>query len=92
MMYIICGFIVDIDNEAVYDTCWRNLDIERPSYTNLKRLIGQIESSITASLRSDGASNVDPTVMQTNFVPSPRIHFPLVTYGAYVTSGKYTRG
>lgn len=47
-----CAFMVD--NEAIYDICRRNLGIERPSYTNLNRLIGQIVSSITASLRFDG--------------------------------------
>uniref|UniRef100_A0A8C2DN32 Tubulin/FtsZ GTPase domain-containing protein n=1 Tax=Cyprinus carpio TaxID=7962 RepID=A0A8C2DN32_CYPCA len=51
-----CAFMVD--NEAIYDICRRNLDIERPTYTNLNRLIGQIVSSITASLRFDGALNV----------------------------------
>ena len=30
------------DNEAPYDICRRNLDIERPTYTNLNRLLGQI--------------------------------------------------
>jgi tubulin alpha len=30
-----------LDNEAVYDICRRSLDIERPSYTNLNRLIAQ---------------------------------------------------
>ena len=35
-----CAFMVD--NEAIYDICRRNLDIERPTYTNLNRLIGQI--------------------------------------------------
>ena len=44
-----CAFMVD--NEAIYDICRKNLDIERPTYTNLNRLIGQIVSSITASLR-----------------------------------------
>ncbi|ENN78723.1 hypothetical protein YQE_04815, partial [Dendroctonus ponderosae] len=34
-----CSFMVD--NEAIYDICRRNLDIERPTYTNLNRLIGQ---------------------------------------------------
>merc|ERR1712156_1023995 len=48
-----CAFMVD--NEAIYDICKRNLDIERPTYTNLNRLISQIVSSITASLRFDGA-------------------------------------
>ncbi|KAM7335503.1 hypothetical protein ACRRTK_005980 [Alexandromys fortis] len=68
-----CAFMVD--NEAIYDICRRNLDIERPTYTNLNRLIGQIVSSITASLRFDGALNVDLTEFQTNLVPYPRIHF-----------------
>lgn len=36
-------------------------------------------SSITASLRFDGALNVDLTEFQTNLVPYPRIHFPLVS-------------
>merc|ERR1712013_759504 len=58
-----CAFMVD--NEAIYDICRRNLDIERPSYTNLNRLIGQIVSSIIASLRFDGALNVDLTEFQT---------------------------
>ncbi|KAL3063733.1 hypothetical protein OYC64_000131 [Pagothenia borchgrevinki] len=42
-----CAFMVD--NEAIYDICRRNLDIERPSYTNLNRLMSQLVSSITAS-------------------------------------------
>ena len=37
------------DNEALYDICRRNLDIERPTYTNLNRLIAQIISSLTVS-------------------------------------------
>lgn len=69
-----------VDNEAIYDLCQRNLNIERPSYLNLNRMISQIVSSITASLRFDGALNVDLTEFQTNLVPYPRIHFPLVTY------------
>ena len=36
-----CSFIVD--NEAIYDICRRNLDIERPTYTNLNRIISQVK-------------------------------------------------
>ena len=61
------------------DICRRNLDIEKPTYTNLNRLLAQVVSSITASLRFDGALNVDLTEFQTNLVPYPRIHFPLAT-------------
>ena len=61
-----------VDNQAIYNICRENLDITRPTYTNLNRLIAQIISSITASLRFDGALNVDLNEFQTNLVPYPR--------------------
>merc|ERR1711907_140606 len=77
-----------LDNEAIYDICRRNLDIERPTYTNLNRLISQIISSLTASLRFDGALNVDVTEFQTNLVPYPRIHFMLASYAPVISIEK----
>ncbi|XP_041037314.1 tubulin alpha-1C chain-like [Carcharodon carcharias] len=77
-----CAFLVD--NEAIYDVCRRNLEIKQPTYTNLNRLVAQIVSSITASLRFEGTLNVDLAEFQTNLVPYPRIHFPLVTYAPLI--------
>ena len=79
---------VMLDNEASYDICRRNLDIERPTYTNLNRIIGQVISSLTASLRFDGALNVDINEFQTNLVPYPRIHFMLSSYAPIISAEK----
>lgn len=81
-----CTFLVD--NEAVYDICRRNLDIPRPSYEHLNRLIAQVVSSITSSLRFDGALNVDLNEFQTNLVPYPRIHYPLISYAPVISASK----
>ena len=67
-----------VDNQAIYEICLKNMAVDRPTYTNLNRIIAQTVSSITASLRFEGALNVDLNEFQHNLVPYPRIHFPLV--------------
>jgi tubulin alpha len=64
------------------------LNVERPCYLHLNRLISQVVSSITASLRFSGALNVDMNEFQTNLVPYPRIHFPLASYSPFVPASK----
>ncbi|KAG2028459.1 hypothetical protein BDR03DRAFT_1019772 [Suillus americanus] len=63
----------------------RKILVSEPSFTNLNRLIAQIVSLITASLRFDGSSNVDLNEFQINLVPYnfPRIYFPLASYASY---------
>ena len=58
------------------------------TYTNLSRLLAQIIPSLTASLRFDGALNVDITEFQTNLVPYPRIHFMLSSFAPGISEEK----
>lgn len=81
-----CTFMMD--NEAIYDICRKNLNVEKPTFTNLNRLIAQVISSLTASLRFDGALNVDINEFQTNLVPYPRIHFMMTSYAPIVSAEK----
>lgn len=73
-----CCFI--IDNEAIFKICRNKLNILRPTFININRLIAQVISSVTASLRFTSYLNVSLKDLQTNLVPFPRIHYPLISY------------
>lgn len=86
--YSDCTFM--IDNEALYDICQRKLCIERPPYSTLNRMLAQVVSSITASLRFNGMLNVDLAEYQVNLVPFPRLHFPMTGIAPIITQAKVT--
>ena len=75
---------VALDNEAMYDICTGNLQVEAPSYRNINRIISQVASSMTASIRFEGALNPDMNAMQTNLVPFPRVHYMLASYAPLI--------
>jgi len=58
-----------MDNESIYDICKKNFSNKYPSFLNLNRLIAQVVSSVTASLRFDGSLNVNLNEFQSNLVP-----------------------
>eukprot|EP01103_Thecamoeba_quadrilineata_P017524 TRINITY_DN6260_c0_g1_i1.p1 TRINITY_DN6260_c0_g1~~TRINITY_DN6260_c0_g1_i1.p1 ORF type:complete len:466 (+),score=102.71 TRINITY_DN6260_c0_g1_i1:49-1398(+) len=77
-----------LDNEAIYDICKNSLDIKKPTFSNLNRLVAQVISSLTASLRFEGPLNVDLNEFQTNLVPYPRIHFMLCSLAPVMSAEK----
>merc|ERR1712110_1264289 len=77
-----------LDNEAIYAICQKQLDLKRPSYSDLNIIIAKVISSMTASLRFDGELNVDLGEFQTNLVPFPRLHFMTTSLAPVVSADK----
>nr|AAP47197.1 alpha-tubulin [Schmidtea polychroa] len=77
---------VFFDNESMYDICTKTLDINRPTYSNLNRLLAQIYSAITVSLRYESSLNANLSQIVTNLIPYPRIHFSMVNYSPIVSA------
>jgi len=69
-----------IDNEALYDICFRTLKLTTPSYGDLNHLVSSVMSGITCCLRFPGQLNSDLRKLAVNLVPFPRLHFFLVGY------------
>ena len=64
-----------IDNEALYDICFRTLKLPTPSYGDLNHLISLTMSGVTTCLRFPGQLNADLRKLAVNMVPFPRLHF-----------------
>jgi len=77
-----------IDNEAVYDICRRQLDIEIPNYKDMNCIISQVNSSLTASMRFGGSLVQDLTEFGSNLIPYPRIKFIISSFSPLVNSKK----
>jgi len=73
-----------IDNEALYDICFRTLKLTSPSYGDLNHLVSQVMSGVTCSLRFPGQLNSDLRKLAVNLIPFPRLHFFLVSYAPLV--------
>ncbi|XP_051168680.1 tubulin beta chain-like isoform X2 [Leptopilina boulardi] len=64
-----------IDNEALYDICFRTLKLPTPTYGDLNHLVSLTMSGITTCLRFPGQLNADLRKLAVNMVPFPRLHF-----------------
>jgi len=75
-----CDEVFTIDNEALYDICFRTLRITSPCYGDLNHLIASTMSGITTCLRFPGQLNADLRKLAVNMVPFPRLHFFMPAY------------
>jgi tubulin beta len=64
-----------IDNEALYDICFRTLKLPTPTYGDLNHLVSSTMCGVTTCLRFPGQLNADLRKLAVNMVPFPRLHF-----------------
>ena len=68
-----------LDNEALYDICFRTLKPTTPTYGDLNHLVSAAISGVTCCLRFPGQLNSDLRKLAMNLVPFPRLHFFMIS-------------
>ena len=76
-----------IDNEALYDICFRTLKLTTPTYGDLNHLVSVVMSGVTTCLRFPGQLNSDLRKLAVNMVPFPRLHFFMVGFAPLTARG-----
>ena len=69
--------VMVIDNEALYDICFRTLKLTNPTYGDLNHLVSATMSGITACLRK----------LAVNMIPFPRLHFYVPGFAPLTSRG-----
>lgn len=76
-----------IDNEALYDICFRTLKLTTPTYGDLNHLVSATMSGVTTCLRFPGQLNSDLRKLAVNMVPFPRLHFFMPGFAPLTSRG-----
>ncbi|CAF1548167.1 unnamed protein product, partial [Didymodactylos carnosus] len=76
-----------IDNEALYDICFRTLRLTTPTYGDLNHLVSASMCGTTTCLRFPGQLNADLRKLATNMVPFPRLHFFIPGFAPLTSRG-----
>merc|ERR1712072_1219292 len=65
--------VMVLDNEALYDICFRTLKLTTPTYGDLNHLVSAAMSGVTCCLRFPGQLNSDLRKIAVNMIPFPRL-------------------
>ena len=79
--------VLVLDNEALYDICFRTLKLTTPTFGDLNHLISAVMSGVTCCLRFPGQLNADLRKLAVNLVPFPRLHFFMVGFTPLTSRG-----
>merc|ERR1712176_1738362 len=83
--------VMVLDNEALYDICFRTLKLTTPTYGDLNHLVSAAMSGVTCCLRFPGQLNSDLRKLAVNLIPFPRLHFFMVGFAPLTSRGSPTR-
>merc|ERR1719199_1798051 len=81
------GICCMVDNEALYDICFRTMKVSTPTYGDLNHLVGCTMSGLTCGMRFPGLLNADLRTLAVNMVPFPRLHFFMTGYAPIMARG-----
>merc|ERR1712108_63459 len=76
-----------LDNEALYDICFRTLKLTTPTYGDLNHLVSAALSGVTTCIRFPGQLNCDLRKIAVNLIPFPRLHFFMVGFAPLTSRG-----
>ncbi|MCO5593357.1 hypothetical protein L7F22_047368 [Adiantum nelumboides] len=76
-----------LDNEALYDICFRTLKLVTPTFGDLNHLISATMSGVTCCLRFPGHSIQTYGSLAVNLIPFPRLHFFMVGFAPLTSRG-----
>jgi tubulin beta len=76
-----------VDNEALYDICFRTLKLTTPTFGDLNHLVSAVMSGVTCCLRFPGQLNSDLRKLAVNLVPFPRLHFFMMGFAPLTSRG-----
>ena len=76
-----------MDNEALYDICFRTLKLTTPSFGDPNHLISATMSRVTCCLGFPGQLNSDLRKPAVNPIPFPPLHFFMVGLARLVSRG-----
>jgi tubulin beta len=76
-----------LDNEALYDICFRTLKLTTPTFGDLNHLVAAVMSATTCCLRFPGQLNCDLRKLAVNMIPFPRLHFFMIGFSPLTSRG-----
>jgi len=79
--------VMVLDNEALYDICFRTLKLTNPTDGDLNHLVCAAMSGTTCCLRFPGQLNSDLRKLAVNLVPFPRLHFFMLGFAPLSSRG-----